>query len=92
MKLSSPIADFLRKAVTDNRLFPSHISLFIAIFHHRKDDPRLEFRISRKRIMQYSRIKSIATYHKCLSDLVNEGYIQYKPSFNPLGSLIRLNE
>ncbi|MFC3366188.1 hypothetical protein ACFOG5_23675 [Pedobacter fastidiosus] len=91
MKLSSPIDDFLKKAVMDNRLFPSHISLFMAIFHHSKDDPKIEFLICRKKLMQYSRIKSIATYHKCLSDLVQAGYIDYKPSYNPLGSLIKFS-
>lgn len=92
MKPSFPIEDFLRKAVLNNQLFPTHISLFIAIFYYSKDDPSLEFRICRRKLMQYSRIKSIATYHKCLSELVQAGYLDYKPSFNPLGSLIKLIE
>ncbi|MDF2855223.1 MAG: hypothetical protein K0Q87_1074 [Neobacillus sp.] len=33
--------------------------------------------------MHFSRIKSIATYHKCLSDLVLYGYVDYIPSWHP---------
>ncbi|KLT65382.1 hypothetical protein AB669_09830 [Pedobacter sp. BMA] len=66
------------------------LSLFTTIFHYSKDDPRLEFRICRRKLMNYSRIKSIATYHKCLIDLVEDGYINYKPSFNTLGSFIKI--
>lgn len=89
MKLAFPIENFLKTAITDHQLFPTHISLFIAIFHYSKDDPNAEFRICRRKLMQCSGIKSIATYHKCLLELVHAGYIEYKPTFNPLGSIIK---
>ena len=89
MKLAFPIEIFLKTAISDHQFFPTHISLFIAIFHYSKDDPNAEFRICRRKLMQYSGIKSIATYHKCLSELVDAGYIDYNPTFNPLGSLIK---
>jgi hypothetical protein len=39
--------------------------------------------------MAYSKIASIATYHKCIKKLDEYGYISYKPSYHPrLGSQI----
>ena len=41
--------------------------------------------------MRISKISAKATYHKCIKDLHNFGYIQYLPSFNPFkGSLVYL--
>lgn len=45
--------------------------------------------VTRKELMTLSQIKSNATYHKCMRELVNTGYIEYKPSYHPsLGSQI----
>jgi hypothetical protein len=49
--------------------------------------------VSRSKVMKNSKIKSIATYHKCLKDLIGWGYIKYQPSYHPAkGSLVYLNE
>jgi hypothetical protein len=41
--------------------------------------------------MRISKISAKATYHKCIKDLHNFGYIQYIPSYNPFkGSLVYL--
>lgn len=42
-----------------------------------------DFPISRKNIMQPSKIGAIVTYHKCISELQEYGYIIYKPTYNP---------
>lgn len=42
-------------------------------------------KISRKKIMQIARIKGIATYHNCINNLVEWGYIKYEPSYHPSG-------
>jgi hypothetical protein len=40
-------------------------------------------------LMGYSRIASVATYHKCIRELDEYGYIGYQPSYHPVnGSLI----
>lgn len=45
--------------------------------------------ITRKLVMEVTKIKSIATYHKCMKELIKFGYIRYHPSFHPdLGSSI----
>jgi len=47
--------------------------------------------VSRTKLMRFSRIKSVATYHKNIRDLVQYGFISYNPSTHPqLGSEVRL--
>ena len=84
MKLSFPVDNFLKRAAVDERLLPTHLSLFMAIFFYSKDDAKAEFQISRRKLMKYSRIKSLGTYHKCMSELVGFGYITYSPSYDPI--------
>ena len=41
--------------------------------------------------MKVSKISSKATYHKCMKELHNFGYLKYMPSYNPYkGSLVYL--
>ena len=39
--------------------------------------------VNRAVIMETAKINGIATYHKCIKDLAQYGYIIYQPSFNP---------
>lgn len=83
MKASFPIDDFLVKACSDSKLLPSHLALFMAIFYYSPpENPRQEFRVTREKLMAFSKIKSKSTYHKCLQDLVNLGYVFYQPSYD----------
>ena len=82
MKLAAQADQFLRKAANDDRLLPSHISLFMAMFYYSPDKPGDHFQVSRKKLMRFSRIKSVATYHKCIKELVAYGYIDYQPSYD----------
>lgn len=91
MKLSFPLDRFLQRAAEDVRLLPTHMTLFMAIFYYSDNDPERPFRVSRRRLMHFSRIKSKSTYHKCIAELVKYGYITYKPSFDPLkASMVRI--
>jgi hypothetical protein len=39
--------------------------------------------------MAFSKVASIATYHKCIKELDEYGYIRYQPSYHPkLGSQV----
>ena len=41
--------------------------------------------------MRISKISSKATYHKCMRELNDKGYIKYEPSYNPFkGSMVIL--
>jgi hypothetical protein len=85
MKLAEPLDLFLARAGKDDRLLPTHMSLFMAILYHSDGGfSSRPFRITRRKLMLYSRIKSKATYHRCLSELVAYGYITYQPSFDPI--------
>ncbi len=75
---------------SNQQLYATHVSLFTAVFVSWQrsgfDNP---FSISRRQLMSYSRIASFATYHKCIKELVANGYIGYKPSYHPIeGSLM----
>jgi hypothetical protein len=86
------LSGFFQKVAADNRLNPTHVSLYMAIFQfwnsERFQNP---VSISRQELMRISKISAKATYHKCIKDLHNFGYIQYLPSYNPFkGSLVYL--
>lgn len=76
----------------DNRLNPTHISLYVALFqlwnmNFFKD----EFYINREEVMEYSKIGSKSTYHRCIKELSHWKYILYLPSHNPFkGSSIKM--
>ena len=76
----------------DNRLNPTHISLYIALFQIWNSNRFLEeFYINREEVMRFSKIGSKSTYHKCIKDLSHWKYIIYFPSHNPYkGSKIKM--
>jgi hypothetical protein len=76
----------------DNRLNPTHISLYIALFQlwNYNRFPN-EFYINREEVMKFSKIGSNTTYHRCIKELSHWKYILYSPSHNPFkGSKVKL--
>jgi hypothetical protein len=76
----------------DNRLNPTHISLYIALFQFWNYNrfPN-EFYINREEVMKFSKIGSNTTYHRCVKELSHWKYILYSPSHNPFkGSKVKL--
>jgi len=70
-----------------------HISLYMALLYlwelNNFNNP---FSITRKSVMKVAHIGSIATYHKCIKQLQEFGYISYIPTYNAsLGSYIHLS-
>ena len=92
MKQSKNIISFFERVVEDDRLYPSHISMYVSLFqlwslNHFQNS----FRICREEVMKLSKIKSIATYHKCIRELNQAGFIIYLPSYDSSkGSLIEI--
>ena len=86
------LTGFFEKVDTDNRLNPTHISMYMAIFQFWNINHfRNPISISRNQVMRVSKICSNATYHKCIKELNEYGYLEYFPSFNPYkGSLVNL--
>lgn len=92
MKQSKNIISFFERVIEDDRLYPSHISMYVSLFQfwsmNRFQNP---FRICREEVMKLSKIKSLATYHKCIRELHCAGFIIYSPSYNSYkGSLIEI--
>ena len=86
------LTGFYDKIQQDERLNPTHISLYLALFQfwniNHFQNP---ISISRNEMMRLSKISALGTYHKCIKELQNFGYIEYIPSFNPYkGSIVNL--
>lgn len=69
--------------VNDTRLSVSHFSIYMAlvILWH-KNELANPFPISRKDVMELAHVNSIVTYHKCINQLQQFGYIKYNPSYS----------
>jgi len=96
MSTRSPVkelADYgklLKRMSGDARLMATHVSLFTALFiHWQRNSFVSPFPITRRELMTHSKIASIATYHKCIQQLDDYGYIRYQPNYHPQkGSLV----
>ena len=79
---------------SDSRLLSTHISILTAIFicwqHNQFQEP---FSVTRRKLMAFSKVASVATYHKCMRELIAFGYVKYQPSYHPRnGSLVWWSE
>ena len=83
---------FFDRIAIDERINPTHISLYLALFQfwnlNRFQNP---ISISRSEMMGVSKINAKATYHKVIKELHEFGFIVYRPSYNPFrGSEVEL--
>jgi hypothetical protein len=94
MNQTKNIIDFFERIIKDDRLLPSHISMYVSLFQLWSFNSfRNPFRINREDVMKVSKIKSLATYHKCIRELHQAGFIIYSPSYNAYrGSLIEMTD
>lgn len=77
----------------DDRLNPTHISLYMALFQEWNSCRFMdEFYVNRREIMRCAKIGSKSTYHRCIVDLDAWQYLSYYPSNNPYkGSKIKMS-
>lgn len=77
----------------DDRLNPTHISLYMALFQEWNSSRfAVGFYVNRRDLMMASKIGSKSTYHRCVTDLDAWGYLSYFPSNNPYkGSKIKMS-
>ncbi|MFC4689968.1 hypothetical protein ACFO5T_05960 [Dokdonia genika] len=80
------------KFYDDDRLNPSHISLYMALFQEWNSSRFAnEFYVSRLHIMRAAKIGSKSTYHRCITNLDSWNYLFYFPSNNPYkGSKLKM--
>lgn len=92
MDTGNRLSSFLKLASKHKRFHQSHLSLYSAILMcYAPGLCQNPFRVSRGKLMKHSAIHSFATYYKCMSDFVNEGFLDYEPSYHPkLGSQVTL--
>lgn len=83
---------FLARVTTDEKLTTTHVGFCAALAVTWIEGGYVNsFNISRKRLMQAAKIRSTATYHKIISDLVSYKYITYTPSYHPAkGSAVNI--
>jgi len=83
-------ASLVMRMEKDSRLLPTHLSLFAGLFVlWQRNGFVSPFGVTRKMLMAFSKVASVATYHKCIRELDEYGYIRYQPSYHPrLGSLV----
>ncbi len=76
----------------DDRLNPTHISLYMALFQEWNSSRFAdEFYVNRRDLMRVAKIGSKSTYHRCVTDLDAWSYLSYFPSNNPYkGSKIKM--
>jgi len=84
---------FIEVSGKDERLTCTHVSFLAALVCcWKRNGYQVPFQISRKTIMKFARIKSTATYHKCIQEMSAFGYIEYSPTYDPLkGSSINFD-
>lgn len=76
----------------DDRLNPTHISLYMALFQEWNSNRfAKDFYVNRRDLMRIAKIGSKSTYHRCVTDLNSWEYLCYFPSNNPFkGSKIKM--
>ncbi|MBT2621951.1 hypothetical protein [Chryseobacterium sp. ISL-6] len=78
------LSHFFKRLADDVRILPIHLGLIMALlYYHNGEEFIDDFHASRRKLMNFSGIRSVNTYHKYLSELVKYGYIAYIPSWHP---------
>lgn len=77
------LSDFFEAIGTDPRISITHIGVYAALLQYRMQkgftNPIQAFS---HEIMNIAKLSSAITYHKCVRELSEYGYIRYEPSFN----------
>lgn len=83
------LTGFFAASGQDERISPLHICVYMALFEYwNQNNFQNPVSVTRQRVMQAAKIRR-TTYHKCMKELHEYGYIQYVPSYHPvLGSLV----
>lgn len=81
MEVFQPIAGFFEAIKNDGRICISHIGLYAALVQYWQDHDFINpVEAYSYEITRVARI-SANTYHKCIRDLHDFGYVKYEPSF-----------
>jgi len=81
METLKPLSDFFRAIEKDHRISITHIGIYAALLQYRVDKGFINpiYAFSRE-ICERAKISSRFTYHKCMNELNEYGYINYLPT------------
>ncbi len=82
MEALKPLSDFFSAIENDYRISITHIGIYAALLQYWKEHQYANpVQVFSYEIMGIAKISASNTYHKCIRDLSNYGYIRYTPSF-----------
>lgn len=77
------LSDFFGAIRSDARISITHIGIYAALLQYRiLHDFTNPIQVFSHEIMDIAKLSSAITYHKCVKELNEYGYIRYEPSFN----------
>ena len=83
MEQQKALNDFFNAISGDPRIGVSHVSLYCALLQSIDEEKFLSpIMVRSTEVMKIAKILSLGTYHKCIKDLNDFGYIKYLPCFN----------
>jgi hypothetical protein len=88
------LTDFFEAISSDARISITHIGIYAALLQYRMQSGFINpIQVFSHEIMSIAKLSSAITYHKCVRQLSEYGYIRYEPSFNRTkGSKIYFSE
>ena len=88
------LSDFFEAIGTDARISITHIGIYVALLQYRIQNGFANpIQVFSHEILSIAKLSSAITYHKCVRELSEYGYIRYEPSFNRMkGSKIYFAE
>ena len=82
MEALKPLSDFFLAIEDDCRISITHIGIYAALLQYWKEQQYVNpLQVFSYEIMGKAKISASTTYHKCIRDLSDYGYIRYIPSF-----------
>jgi len=83
MELFPPLSKFYNAIEKDARINTTHISLYMALLQQwNSSGGKKAMKVKRADLMKLAKINARYTYNKCINDLKEFGYINYRPSCN----------
>lgn len=83
MEVFAPLTVFFDAIADDTRISATHISLYVSLWNDWNMKGGLNpFAIERDTIMKTAKISARRTYHRCMNNLQEYGYIKYLPASN----------
>ncbi|QEE51503.1 hypothetical protein FUA48_09955 [Flavobacterium alkalisoli] len=81
MEQLRPLTAFFDRIQNDGRISSTHIGIFAALLHYRKQKGFVNpIAAYSRQIMPLAKISALKTYCRCLKDLDAYGYLRYLPS------------